>query len=51
MKKIFVETLEELQELKEQYNLQDCGMSKKYYGWHWYQDDDAKVAVYFKLSF
>lgn len=50
MKELFVTTLEELQDLECEYNLEDCGMSGKHYGWHWYQDDEAEVAVYFKLE-
>ena len=50
MKEIFVTTIEEYEELQIEYNLEECGMSGKYYGWSWSQDDDAKVAVYFKLE-
>lgn len=48
MKQIFVTDLEQLQELEERYNLEDCGMSGQHYGWHWLQDDEARIAVYFK---
>ena len=50
MKEIFVTNLEEFEELECEYNLEDCGMSGQYYDWHWYQDDDNEVAVYFKLE-
>lgn len=50
MKELFVKTLDELEELEIEYNLEDCGMSGQYYNWHWYQDDEAGVAVYFKLN-
>lgn len=50
MKELFVTTLDELQDLELEYNLEDCGMSGKYYGWHWYQDDEQQVAVYFKME-
>lgn len=50
MKEIFVTSLEELESMEYDYNLEDCGMSGKHYGWHWYQDDAYEVAVYFKLE-
>ena len=50
MKEIFVTTIEEYEELQIEYNLEECGMSGKYYGWNWSQDDNAKVIVYFKLE-
>ena len=50
MKELFVTTLEELEELECEYNLEDNGMSGKHDGFHWYQDDEAQVAVYFKLE-
>lgn len=49
MKEIFVTTLEELEEMECEHNLEDCGMSGQYIGHHWYQDDEAEVSVYFKL--
>ena len=50
MKELFVNTLEELEELECEYSLEDNGMSGKHDGFHWYQDDEAGVAVYFKLE-
>ena len=50
MKELFVSTLEELEELECEYNLEDNGMSGKHDGFHWYQDDEAGVALYFKLE-
>jgi hypothetical protein len=50
MKELFVTTLEELEELQCEYNLEDCGMSGQHYGWQWLQDDETEVAVYFKLE-
>lgn len=47
MKEIFV-NWEELEELEVKYNLEDCGMSGKHPGYHWYQDDEAEVSVYVK---
>ena len=48
MREIFVKTIEELENLQEEYNLEDCGSSGKHIGYHWYQDDEAGVAVYYK---
>ena len=50
MKELFVKSVEELEELECEYNLEDCGMSGKHYGFHWYQDDEQQVAVYFKME-
>ena len=50
MKKIFITDLEELQEKECKYNLEDCGMSGDYPDYHWLQDDDADVAIYYKLE-
>jgi hypothetical protein len=50
MKEIFVETVEELEEMEQQYNLEDNGMSGKYNGMHWLQDDEEQVAVYYSNS-
>lgn len=50
MKEIFVTSREELENLECEYNLEDCGMSGKYYGWYWSQDDEAGVAVYCKFE-
>lgn len=47
MIELFVRDFERMEELECEYNLEDCGLSGKYYGWHWFQDDDAGVAVYF----
>lgn len=49
MKELFVKDLESLEELEYKYNLEDCGMSGQYYGWHWYCDDEEEVNAYFKL--
>lgn len=46
---LFVTTLEELEDMEMQYNLEDGGMSGLHIGWHWYYDDEAGVDVYFKL--
>lgn len=37
-----------MEDLMCRYNLEDCGMSGLHPGWHWYQDDAAGVAVYYK---
>lgn len=50
MKELFITSLEELEELQIEYNLEDLGMSGKYDGWHWMQDDESEIAVYFKLE-
>lgn len=50
MEEIFVTNLEELQDLECEYDLEDCGMSGLYNGWHWLQDDESNVAVYFKIE-
>lgn len=51
-KRVFVTTIDELEELMCQYDLEDCGMSGKYFGWHWYSyfDEEILVDVYFKLA-
>ena len=48
MKEIFITTDEEFLNVMCEYNLEDCGMSGRYPGWHWFQDDDAEVAIYVK---
>lgn len=48
MKNIFVSTLEELEEMEIEYNLEDCGMSGINSHGHWYCDDEAEVNVYYK---
>lgn len=48
MREIFVRSLEELEKLECEYNLENCGCSGQYPGWTWLQDDDTKIAVYFK---
>lgn len=50
MREIFVETVEELEDLEVEFNLEDCGMSGQYSGYHWLQDDDAEVAVYYNSN-
>ena len=47
MKEIFVESAEQLEELEVEYNLEDCGMSGQHPSYHWLQDDEAEVAVYY----
>ena len=47
---IFVTTIEDLEEMEIKYNLEDCGMSGRHIGWHWYSDDETEVDVYFKLE-
>ena len=47
MKEIFC-TWEELESLEEKYDLEDCGMSGRYNGYHWYQDDEREIAIYVK---
>jgi len=47
MKEIFVENKEQLEELEAEYNLEDFGMSGRYPSYHWLQDDEAEVAVYY----
>ena len=48
IREIFTSSIEELEDLQCTYNLEDCGLSGRYYGYHWYQDDDAGIAVYFR---
>lgn len=50
-KKIFVNTEEEFDNLMCKYNLEDCGMSGDYPGWHWFADDEADVYVYYKFFY
>lgn len=50
MREIFVENAGELEELEVKFNLEDNGMSGQYPEYHWLQDDEAEVAVYYKLS-
>lgn len=47
MREIFVESAEQLEELETEYNLEDCGMSGRDPSYHWLQDDEAEVAVYY----
>ena len=47
MKEYFANSIEELEELQVQFNLEDYGMSGKYPDHHWLQDDEAGVAVYY----
>lgn len=47
MNEIFVNSIEELEELEVEYNLVDCGMSGQYPGYHWMHDDDSEVSVYY----
>lgn len=46
MEKIFCETEEKFLEMQRRYDLEDCGVSGLYSGYHWYQDSNANVAVY-----
>lgn len=39
---------EQFDQLEIDYNLEDYGMSGLYYGYHWFQDDQAGIAVYVK---
>lgn len=48
MREIFVKSREELEELEVEFNLEDCGMSGQHYGFHWLQDDEAGVTVYYE---
>lgn len=48
MKELFIKSDDEFLDLQCEYNLEDCGESGKYPGWHWYQDDEAEIAVYTK---
>ena len=50
MEERFVTSLEEFEELQIEYNLEDCGYSGAYYNWYWFQDDEADLAVYVKIS-
>lgn len=50
VKEIFVKNLETFENLECEYNLEDCGMSGMYHGWHWYNDDSANVSVYLKIT-
>jgi hypothetical protein len=50
MKEVFVESSEQLEELETVYNLEDCGMSGKYPDYHWLQDDENGIAVYYKSN-
>ena len=47
-KEIFATTLEELENLQCEYELEFCGTSGLHYGWYWYAGVDADV--YFKLE-
>lgn len=47
MTNLFV-NFEELENLECEYNLEDCGMSGQFPGYHWFQDDEAEIAVYVK---
>lgn len=49
MEILLVTTVEGLEDLQALFNLEDCGMSGNRPGWHWFQDDDAQLTVYFKL--
>lgn len=50
MREIFVKSAEELEGLEVEFNLEDNGMSGQYPEYHWLQDDEAEVAVYYKAS-
>jgi len=43
---LFIMLPENLQDIMEDIELQDCGMSWKYKGWHWFSDDC--IDVYYK---
>ena len=43
---LFVKLLENLQDIMEDIELQDCGMSGKYQGWHWFSGDC--IDIYYK---
>lgn len=45
MKELFV-SWEKLEELETQLDLQNYGMSGRYPGKHWFQDDERNIAVY-----
>ena len=45
-KELFVKLPENLQDIMEDIELQDCGMSGKYQGWHWFSG--CCIDVYFK---
>ena len=47
-KEIFATTIEELEDLQCEHQLEFCGMSGAHYGWQWYASDN--IDVYFKLE-
>lgn len=50
MEEKFVTSLEEFEQLEIDYNLEYCGYSGTYFNWKWFQDDEAELAVYVKIS-
>ena len=44
---IIVNSLQELEELEIEYNLEDCGMSGCHVGMHWLCDSESDVNVYY----
>lgn len=49
-KEYFAHSLERLEELQEEFNLEDCGMSGAHVGYHWLCDNENNVDVYFKIT-
>lgn len=45
---IFCTNPDEYWDLSIEYDLEDCGMSGKYYGWGWSRDNKRNVDVYSK---
>lgn len=45
---IFCTNPDEYWNLSIEYDLEDCGMSGKYYGWSWSRDNKRNVDVYSK---
>ena len=41
-------TWEEYEDLSLDFNLIDMGMSGKYYGYHWFQDELKNINIYVK---
>lgn len=39
-------SLEDFEDLSIKYNLEDCGMSGTYPGYHWFVDDETKINIY-----
>lgn len=49
MKEMFI-NFEELEQMECNYNIEDNGMSGKYYGYHWYtaMNDEQTIELYVK---